>query len=467
MRYQPSFLSPPSDVPFKQQNIKPAEYCGDVLSEENEDLLKTLFSQIDVGLLRLAEDLLNERQSAKIATMKEPSQQRFSLASGFVIAQEGEKIKLISVGKHLGRVLCSGDSSHIFHYVSQFSPQNFSYLVTAARKGIIKHPSDTDLWDRLDSYREGRSWSTGLDKLSKMWSLELLDQDVTTNKFFRHIPSEPGKIAHLGSGRLFSRSLFAFCDHDVVGVDPASRNGPHTTTSKWQDVDLEKFDTIISDVAIGADSGLAPDELYELGDECDLLSERGKVVIAKMFVGSNHRAKVLCKPRPHNMEVIIKFDPTAPFLESQGINSFDKANRKRNEACFRHEFPREYKAVYNTPSELKRFIRFDYSRFLVLTGGKMSKRDLDRNKFLIFQGGVKTNRKRKMLQLCYDPFAERHLYGSGFCLLPRNYIIKHGPLIHSDPGICGAEFSFYSVWKTAVERGFKVTFKHNGWCVEK
>lgn len=371
-----------------------------------------------------------------------------------------------------GRVVCSGSSKDLLSYVVSYASVALSCFVQFHRLGIIKFDKvEGTFLDKLTSFRDMRRLTPGLDRCSKVDELTYVDQDHVINKFMLTLDDwneyQHRTVYHLGAGTNVSsscRALGLFYER-VVKVDPRLVEGVDSVKVTWQEIvdGLPPECDIVSDVAYGDKYGLVDEGLQELLDVLYGLSDN-RLVIAKLSLGLDYAGKngvVLCKPRPHNSEIIVRLTPDGEPLQPEMDAWAQKAlaaNEVRNTRILKHEFPDLIKPVFNTSEELGRLARLKHPP--LPRPGPNRLRRVRRTVLLVeaVDGRGLEKRRKEWRKAVKRRFVEP----GPFCILPTYHYLVPGNLLNCDPLIGDVQTSLRSLLKTAEYQRF-VPFYEGCW----
>lgn len=370
-----------------------------------------------------------------------------------------------------GRCLATGTSGEVFHYVASYCKAAMPSLITLHRFGFVKHVNLTGvLADDLQAFRTARNFSAGLDRLSKIDELALIDQDSTVNKFPIDDYVQHGTCYHFGAGTNTSssqRRLRMLYDK-VVLIDPRLKEGVDSHCTTWEEM-IKKVPPdadIVSDVAYGDDDGVVIGDSKKLVETLYGMADSRMVVVKyPLHPGINAKGIVLAKPRPHNMEIIVLLTSEGEPLDSIYKAEYPKvvkANQLRNAAVFVHRFNSRIKGLYNTSEEIRDYILSmppDLPRPASVI--RTPKRSRNRELAAGAASGGRADRHPAWYKAVKDP--DFNFDGPAVLLPPAN--MQRGSFGILDPGLPDIGASMRSVKLSATAAGFDVAFQNGQWRV--
>lgn len=475
MRFGPKFTSLPTTVPLNLYlNVKVNHAKPRPLDTPNDDQKRLIRSVAKMLPERIWFDpmVFPQREGVLLALSQLSEVDLFLggwLDTTYSALPSPGGIALFNSSNQL---LIEGHSGDVLGYAMRFCRRAIPIIINLHRLGHIKHPQmSLDLAENLRAFRKVRLISPGLNRVSKVEELDAIDQDKTINKFYIGGFRKHPLVYHLGAGTNVSssqRPLMLEYER-VVLVDPNCKNGENSLRMTWQEAlsQIPPEADIVSDVAYGDGMGLVEEGALELVQALyELCTTRLVMVKIPLMLGYTARGFVHCKPRPHNLELIVVLDPDGdPLDEFYHLYGPDiiKTNEERNEQILSYAFNSSLKPVYNTSMDLYKFITTPFPKLpppqpLVSTPKK------SRNDILV--SGEKKNRLSGRHVAWY-----RLLHDSSFkvegptVLLPNTFYIKPGPFTSLDPGLADVELSLRSVMAVAVSHGYAVKFVGRQWHV--
>lgn len=374
-----------------------------------------------------------------------------------------------------GKVVCSGTTKDLLGYVTSYATVALSCFVDFHRQGILRFDKvEGKFLDKLTSFRDMRRLTPGLDRCSKIDELTYIDQDHVINKFMVGFDDWADychdTVYHLGAGNNVSSSSRALelVYKRVVKVDPRLIDGIDSLSCTWQDVvaNIPPGCDIVSDVAYGNAYGLVDDGLQELMDVLyDFAVDR--LVVVKLSLDLDYSGKfgfVLCKPRPHNSEVIVRLchdgEPLQPVIDDCQ-NDAILSNEVRNRRIVEHRFPDVIKPTFNSSEELGRLARAPVGP--LPPAAPSPPRKVRRTQLLVEAvDGVGLEKRRAEWR---KAVGRRLIEPGPYCILPNYYYLVPGPLLNCDPLVGDVQTSLRTLLKTAVYQKF-VTFFDGCWKIK-
>nr|AVB77242.1 hypothetical protein [Kwi virus] len=475
MRFGPVFSALPESVPkalYQEQHVKIRRPKPlDTPNVDQTTLIRSIASMLPKEFW-YDRNIFPQSDSTLLALAQMSEDGRF--VSGWLDSKFSclPTDKGIALYNKAGRLITEGTSGEVFHYVTSYCKAAMPSVIHLHRFGFVKHVNLTGvLHEDLAAFRQARSFSAGLDRLSKIDELKLIDQDSTINKFPVAEFVQHKVCYHFGAGDNVStsqRTLSLLYDR-VVLVDPRLRSGTDSICSTWE-AELENVPCnadIVSDVAYGDSDGVV------LGDSARMVEafyakSTGRMVVVKypLQLGIRARGVVLMKPRPHNLEIVVLLDSDGDELDQiyeVEMPKVHEVNRVRNMAVFTHRFNSQIKQLYNTSDEIRSYMRAPPPKLPEPPRTvKMKKPSRNANMAAGADRGGRALRQPLWFRAVKDPMFS--FEGPSAVLPPGN--IRTGSFAKFDPGLPDVGVSMRTLRNTAIAAGFDVVFENGQWTIK-
>lgn len=371
-------------------------------------------------------------------------------------------------------MICSGSTPELFVFAMEHHPGAAKVIVASLQSGdqYVKLPKRhcVDVVDALMAYRQCRKKSKGLDFITKLAQYSHIDYDHDCLKFLSANYLCDGPIAVLGSGAL--GSTHTCFDIPVELVDPLipydGEESPECydrhLKRKWEDLELENYEVIISDVSSGDSSGLLPRTVFNPPPDFQ------GIIITKVDFQDNKGppGRLIRKPRPHNSEAVWEVDFEGPTWASQ-LSHYRRqlidANERRMEKFFQLTGTEK---IMDYPYGSPRLDHIAYRPYQIPPIPASMKIKQQGSPSLLLTSKDRRARTEKftsyLSKFDQESFDRLQADPSDWCLLPREYIICGGTN-RLDPGIGTVPFSAHSVLLSAAFYGFSLFRTTSSWLV--
>lgn len=448
---------------------KPAANVSQIKTAFNEmagidhKVVDQLQGMLHPDLLRLAKQLFIP---TKLADLDDMTLRENRLRNAFLQFNDAEKPpsdrQASTVLSYVGGILYAGNKAIcdagpfvVMEYVFKSFPKQawriYSQIKEDLGKEEQKYWTSSGYKNMLEYYRSYRSISRSMNKFTKISQLDRLDQDHPYNWFdLEYDEDDAPYIVGNMPPSVFER----FPQSTIIDKETLIRN-----KRNYRD------DLILANVIKGDQDGAKSNDI-ELLDALWEASKAGATVFVHVALEKHHvRGRVFCKPRPHNLAMILQlgesFDSLSDIYDSMG-EQIRAANIKRNVSYF-DDYGEYRKSKYRWHSCLTTMLKVyidwlpDIKQFWVGEATQVKFKD------------VKTRPPTRLLRR--DDMAKKMLSqrsckfdGSFYQIKPVK--LRPGPIYSQLPRIGPVPVAINSLVKYAKQQGMTTRYVCGQWILE-
>lgn len=463
-----------TDFTVYVQQPKPNRSCIETglaqMSATDHQVVDELRSYLDPNLLKLALDLFIPR---KMADFDDVSCQENRMREAFLrCATEPAKpptytqyaAKLTYIGGNLfcgDKLVCTAGPFTSMEYAFSTFPRQAWSVYAQIKQDLVRHDAHSHHWNyggyrnMLEYFRQFRSLSRSMNKITKVGQLEHLDQDSSYFWFDDLIDDEtcPVYVGRPPPAMFLRQPGMCIVERSKFLEDPFRYSGQ----------------IILSDVVLGSDNGAKTNDkallkaLWSIAGFEDTLVNIHCVLFDVDW--SDMCGTFIRKPRPHNLTGVVLLDPDGNdlALEVAALGpKFIQANISRNNAYFdgggkalKNSF-RSWEFVLGRVLDMRPYLKdiLDYSNCMTTDRERKKRKQADRPTRL-------QRRKEDIARYC----ARKDLQFDGHYYKVKQFTIMDGPLKDLVPDLGPVYVAVNSTVRFVRERGREVCYILGEWYV--